>query len=166
MATIVIDGARREVVVARSKDGFVVTVGAHRYDVRDVVRIDDGLAFLLDHESHVARVATGRGGVEISLGGRTYVQTRETMDSDRPASGHGRGGDGRMEAPMPGSIIAVNVKEGDHVRSGQPLIVLESMKMHNEIASPLDGVVRKVNCKVGDQVAFGHVLVEIGAEAS
>jgi len=166
MAAIIIDGVRREVAVARSQDGFVVTVGARRYDVRDVVRMDDGLAFLLDHESHVARVAPGRGGVELSLGGRTYLQTHETVDTDRPASGHGRGGDGRMEAPMPGTIIAVNVKQGDRVRSGQPLIVLESMKMHNEIASPLDGVVRTLNCKVGDQVSFGHVLVEIGAEAS
>jgi biotin carboxyl carrier protein len=67
---------------------------------------------------------------------------------------------------MPGSIIAVNVAEGDHVRSGQALVVLESMKMHNEITAPHDGVVRKVNCRVGEQVGFGHVLVEIGPEAS
>jgi biotin carboxyl carrier protein len=58
------------------------------------------------------------------------------------------------------------VSQGDHVRSGQPLVVLESMKMHNEIVSPLDGVVRKVNCRVGEQVGFGHVLMEIGSEES
>ncbi len=166
MATFVIDGVRREVVVARHGDAFVVTVDGRSHDVRHVARVDDGIAFLLGHESHVARVASGRGGVELSVGGHTYVQARDVVDADRPASAHARDGEGRLEAPMPGSIIAVNVSPGDRVRSGQPLVVLESMKMHNEIASPLDGVVRKVNCRVGDQVGFGHVLVEIGSEAS
>jgi biotin carboxyl carrier protein len=60
----------------------------------------------------------------------------------------------------------VNVSEGDRVRAGQALIVLESMKMHNEITAPHDGVVRMLNCRVGQQVGFGHVLVEIASEAS
>ena len=166
MATIVIDGVRRDVVVARHGDGFVVTVDGRSHDVRHVALVEDGLAFLLGHESHVVRVANSRGGVELSVGGHTYLQARDVVDADRPASAHGRDGNGRLEAPMPGSIIAINVSEGDRVRSGQPLVVLESMKMHNEIASPLDGVVRKVNCRVGDQVGFGHILIEIGSEAS
>jgi biotin carboxyl carrier protein len=52
----------------------------------------------------------------------------------------------------------------ERVKSGQPAVVLESMRMHNEIEAPVDGVVRRINCKVGDQVGFGHVLAEIGAE--
>lgn len=166
MATITIDGVRREVVVARHGDAFVVTVDGRSHDVRRVALVEDGLAFLLGHESHVVRVAQHRGGVELSVGGHTYVQARDAVDADRPASAHGRDGEGVLEAPMPGSIIAINVSAGDRVRSGQPLVVLESMKMHNEITSPLDGVVRKVNCRVGDQVGFGHVLVEIGSETA
>ena len=72
--------------------------------------------------------------------------------------------DGRIEAPMPGSIIALHVKPGDPVKSGQPVVVLESMKMHNELVAPVDGVVRSLQCKVGDQVGFGQVLAEIGME--
>lgn len=166
MTKITIDGISKDVVVTRTDDGFAVVVDGHRHAVRDVTRVDDGLTFFLERESHVARVASGRGGVELSIGGRTYIQQRDVADSDRPASASGRGGAGRLEAPMPGSIIAVNVSPGDRVRAGQPLVVLESMKMHNEIASPLDGVVQKVNCRVGEQVGFGHVLVEIGPEAS
>jgi biotin carboxyl carrier protein len=160
-----IDGIRRDVVVARDGDGFAVTVDGRRYHVRDVARVDDGIAFMIGHESHVARVSSETGGLTVSIGGGKYVQQREMVDADRPAA-HARGGDGRLEAPMPGSIIAVNVSQGDRVRSGQPLVVLESMKMHNEIVSPLDGVVRKVNCRVGEQVGFGHVLIEIGTEES
>lgn len=165
MATIVIDGVRREVVVARSNDGFIVTVDGRPHDVREVARVEGGLVFLMDRDSHDVRVSSGRGGIELSAGGRTYLQQRDVIDADRPASAAGRG-DGRLEAPMPGTIMAVNVAEGDAVRAGQPLVVLESMKMHNEIASPADGVVRKINCRVGEQVGFGHVLVEIGLEAS
>ncbi len=161
MAAITIDGVRRDVVVTRSADGYVVTVDGRRHDVREVARVDGGVAFLIGHESHVARVVAARGGLELSLDGRTYTQSRDAVDADRPASAHG--GDGRLEAPMPGSIIAVHVATGDRVRSGQPLVVLESMKMHNEIVSPMDGVVRKINCRVGDRVGFGQVLVEMGA---
>jgi biotin carboxyl carrier protein len=83
-----------------------------------------------------------------------------------PARTGGGSSDGRVQAPMPGGIIAVHVHEGDHVTAGQPLVVLESMKMHNEITSPADGVVQRIHSKVGDQVSFGHVLVEIGAGGS
>jgi biotin carboxyl carrier protein len=65
---------------------------------------------------------------------------------------------------MPGGIIALHVKEGDRVAVGQPVAVLESMKMHNEITSPLEGVVRRVHTRVGEQVPFGHVLVEVAAD--
>ncbi len=166
MATITIDGVSRSVSVARNGDGFVVTVDGRRYDVCEVARVDESLAFLVGNESHVARVTSGREGIELSIGARSYLQTREVVDADRPASAAGRHGDGRLEAPMPGSIIGIHVAVGERVRAGQPLVVLESMKMHNEIASPLDGVVRKINCRVGEQVGFGHVLVEIGSEGS
>lgn len=152
-------------VVTRDGEGYVVTVDGRHHAVRDVSRLEDGLAFTVDHASHVVRVSRGANGAELSMGGRTYSLPRDTADADRPAGAKG-GGDGRLEAPMPGSIIAVNVAVGDHVRSGQPLVVLESMKMHNEITAPHDGVVRKVNCRVGEQVGFGHVLVEIGSEIS
>ena len=163
MASIVIDGSKREVVATRTKDGFVVTVDGRRYGVSGVANIADGIAFTMGAEAHVARVSAGASGQQVSVGGRTYTVSREVVDSDRPASA--RGGDGRLEAPMPGTIIAVHVKEGDHVRAGQPLVVLESMKMHNEIASPLDGVVRKVSCRAGERVNFGQVLVEVGTES-
>lgn len=165
MATIVIDGVRREVVVARNGNGFVVTVDGRPHEVSEMARVEDGIVFLMDRSSHSMRVSSGRGGIELSTGGRTYLQQRDAVDADRPA-GAGHRGDGRLESPMPGTIIAVNVAEGDAVRAGQPLVVLESMKMHNEIASPVDGVVRKINCRLGEQVGFGHVLVEIGSEAS
>ena len=60
---------------------------------------------------------------------------------------------------MPGSIISVNVKTGDAFRSGQVLLVLEAMKMENEIMAPCDGKVLSVNVNQGSSVNSGDVLL-------
>jgi biotin carboxyl carrier protein len=164
MAKIVLDGVSREVTVERGQDGMVVMVDGRRHIVRDVGASAGTVAFLLDSASHVALVSGGAGGTRISLGGRTYARSEARVDADAPSHASGAGSNGRLEAPMPGAIIALHVHAGDQVTAGQPVVVLESMKMHNEIASPIDGVVRRVNCKVGDQVSYGHVLAEIAAE--
>jgi glutaconyl-CoA/methylmalonyl-CoA decarboxylase subunit gamma len=67
-----------------------------------------------------------------------------------------------IEAPMPGSIIDVKVKVGDAVKKDQPLVILEAMKMENEIVSPLDGKIVSVGVSKGDTVNPGDVLVQIG----
>lgn len=64
-----------------------------------------------------------------------------------------------ITAPMPGSIITVNVKPGDTFRSGQVLLVLEAMKMENEIMAPHDGRVIAVNVTNGASVNSGDVLI-------
>ncbi|KAL0487801.1 3-methylcrotonyl-CoA carboxylase alpha subunit [Acrasis kona] len=71
---------------------------------------------------------------------------------------------GSLKSPMPGAIIAVNVKQGDVVKKGQTLIVMESMKMELKIASPSDGVVASVYCKQGDAVSGDQVLVLVNDE--
>jgi len=63
---------------------------------------------------------------------------------------------------MPGRVISIKVKEGDSVKIGSPLLVLEAMKMQNEVISNLDGVVREIRVSEGDLVESGDVLVVIG----
>ena len=60
---------------------------------------------------------------------------------------------------MPGKVLQVHVSEGQAVRRGQPLLVLEAMKMEQTTASAVDGTVKQVLVKVGDQVAAGQTLV-------
>jgi biotin carboxyl carrier protein len=66
----------------------------------------------------------------------------------------------RIEAPMPGLILAVHVTEGVQVREGDPLLILEAMKMENVILSPRDGVIRKVAVQKGAAVDKKSLLVE------
>lgn len=67
-----------------------------------------------------------------------------------------------VESPMPGNILAVNVKAGDAVKKGAVLMILEAMKMENEIMAPRDGVVAAVNVQKGATVNTGDVLCVIG----
>lgn len=69
---------------------------------------------------------------------------------------------GDIKAPLPGVILDVMVREGDAVKPGQRLMVLEAMKMENNIDSDRDGVVRKIVARKGDSVLEGDVLITIG----
>lgn len=71
------------------------------------------------------------------------------------------GGDGRVKAPIPGTIARVLVEAGARVEAGQPLLVLEAMKMENQISAPRAGTVERVSVAVGQSVALGVVLIEI-----
>jgi biotin carboxyl carrier protein len=66
-----------------------------------------------------------------------------------------------LKAPMPGKILGLSVKEGEHVELGQVALVLEAMKMENEISSTIEGRVAKLHVQVGDVVNAGDALVEV-----
>jgi 3-methylcrotonyl-CoA carboxylase alpha subunit len=84
-------------------------------------------------------------------------------------SGHAaqHAGDGKIEAPMPGKISAVDVSQGDKVAKGQRLLTLEAMKMEHALTAPFDGTVAELNATPGQQVTEGQLLVKVTpAEAS
>ena len=66
-----------------------------------------------------------------------------------------------MTAPMPGTVIRVEVAPGDEVQARRPLVVLEAMKMEIPVHSPFDGTVSAVHVAPGDRVAGGALLVEL-----
>ena len=66
-----------------------------------------------------------------------------------------------VEAPLPGNIFAIKVKEGDAVKAGDVLIIIEAMKMENEVCAPADGVVKQIAVTKGAMVATGDTLVVI-----
>ena len=107
---------------------------------------------------------------KVTLNGRTYeveVEAGKAMLVDEyeayapaPAPAALAAGEA-VAAPMPGNILKVEVKQGDAVKAGQILVILEAMKMENEIVSPKDGTVAQVVTKVGDKVDTGAALVVI-----
>ena len=71
-------------------------------------------------------------------------------------------GAGTVAAPMPGTVLDIMVKEGDVVKSGQVCVILEAMKMENDLPAPCDGTVKSVNVTKGASVNTADVLVVIG----
>lgn len=93
---------------------------------------------------------------------QTRVSTTEAGESiaanpiKSPAAGN------NIKSPLPGVILDLNVREGDTVKAGQTLLVLEAMKMENNIDADRDGVIQSIKVRKGDSVLEGDVLVTIG----
>lgn len=79
-----------------------------------------------------------------------------------PAAAPAAAGAGDVTAPMPGNVLDVLVNVGDTVSAGQTVVILEAMKMENEIVAEVAGTVKAVSCKKGDVVDTGAVLVSVG----
>ncbi len=77
-----------------------------------------------------------------------------------PAASSGQGNI-KIDAPMPGTVVSVAVNKGQSVKRGDVLIVLEAMKMENEICAPQDGTVVSVNCSKGETVDSGKTLLTL-----
>ncbi len=114
---------------------------------------------------------------KVTVNGTAYEITLEAMDAAdvkqsapvavapaapaaAPAAAAPAGGE-TIKAPMPGNILAVNVTDGAKVKKGDVLMVLEAMKMENEIMSPCDGTVSNVSVAKGATVETGSVLCVI-----
>jgi acetyl-CoA carboxylase biotin carboxylase subunit len=116
-----------------------------------------GLA--LRHNADVIRLANG--DVAVMQDGETWLLRPYDPFEAADAAG---GNTDRVATPMPGKIIQVLVKPGDHVKKGQPLAVLEAMKMEHTLAAPADASVATVEVSPGDQVPDGTVVVRFKTE--
>ncbi len=104
----------------------------------------------------------------VTLAGHVYSFS---LEDERERAAHlaeraARGGGGPLKAVMPGFVAEVRVQPGDEVQEGDALVVLEAMKMQNEIQAPASGVVESVAVEAGQAVAAGEVLLVLrGADA-
>jgi biotin carboxyl carrier protein len=119
------------------------------------------IALEIDGRCCRAVVARGQGRVSVALAGRVHVF--ETGDEARGTAGGA--GSGSVTAPMPGKVVAVLVGVGDVVDLGQPLVVLEAMKMESTLTAEVAGRVTAVPAVAGGTVAAGDLLVEIAPAA-
>ncbi len=106
--------------------------------------------------------APWRGGWRLNLPPATPAPA---PDVDSAAHAHaGAGGESKVTAPMPGTVIRVDVAPGDRVEARRPLLVLEAMKMETPLTAPYDATVKAVHVEEGDRVAGGALLVELEAD--
>jgi biotin carboxyl carrier protein len=182
-----IEGRRRRVIVRRNGDSFAVELDGRPFCV-SAVRVDPYMVSLLVAPAPLAGdrsepvKASGRGSAFLPAGGRSYqvafapasagrsvafvesapvgvaLDGRERQRDDGARGGEGRK---RITAPMPGKVVRVLVARGDVVRARQPLIVVEAMKMENEVRATGDGTVGDVHVEPGASVEAGAPLIDI-----
>ena len=104
----------------------------------------------------------------IANGRRFFAKVESERMRIQAADKGGRGGEGTVKSPMPGRVVRVLVGEGDLVKEGQAVVVVEAMKMENELAAACAGKVSKIHVAPGATVEGGAALVEIapGAESA
>ncbi|HMD95131.1 MAG TPA: biotin carboxylase N-terminal domain-containing protein [Trebonia sp.] len=123
-----------------------------------------GTDLLVSYGDRALRYAFARAGATMWLGrdGHAWALTEEQAVVTR--GGRAGPADSTVRSPMPGTVIAVHVGAGQPVRSGQPLVVVEAMKMEHTVTAPLDGVVSELTAKAGQQVGMDEVLAHIQTE--
>jgi biotin carboxyl carrier protein len=148
-------------------DELVVTVGDRHYRVAvapagaskwSIILLDRG------HASHDVTVVEAGSPRELTVrldDGTTFQAVVNGRRRHSAALGHSPSGEQRVAAPMPGRVVRMLVSVGDEVAARQPLVVIEAMKMENELRSPKAGRVKEVGAAAGAPVEAGRLLVVI-----
>jgi biotin carboxyl carrier protein len=158
-------GVSRDVEVERRGDEFVVELDGRRHDL-ELVRLDGAVASLRFPASgrslQISYNRGANGSWRVGVGQREFdLEVLTPSEAVEAVSAAREAGPSRLTAPIPGKVVAVKIKPGDEVEPGQALIVLEAMKMENELAAEQAGKVAAVHAKAGDTVEGGELLVEL-----
>lgn len=166
MELIVRQGQREERVQVRRIDGgFEVTLGGRTYQV-DAAQAHAGLHSLrIDGAQHeVAVQPQGEGAYWVSTPhGAGAIEVTDPLTHLAAKSTGGKGGRRRqrINAYMPGRVVAILVEEGQEVAAGQGVLVLEAMKMQNEISAEHEGTITKIHVQNGQAVDTGNPLFDL-----
>lgn len=162
---------------------YITTIGEREYTIEIVNRnkiIVDGIPYevdfssisgqpvyslLIDGKSYEGYMYPDEDDWEVILQGNMYAVNVEDERERRLRQALGEGpmqsGEFHLKAPMPGLVVTVPVSEGQNIVKGEVLIILESMKMQNELKSPRDGVITRMRVKEGDSVERKQTLLSV-----
>ncbi|MFW6371174.1 MAG: biotin/lipoyl-containing protein [Bacteroidota bacterium] len=134
---------------------FKFTIRGNDYEV-EISKMEDNLATIevngTSYEVEIHR--------EVKKTKTPKIIRKPVPHEEKPVE-RKQGGTSPVTAPLPGTIMSMNVKEGDIVKKNQVLLIMEAMKMENNVLAEKDGVIEKINVKAGDSVLQGDVLIEL-----
>jgi biotin carboxyl carrier protein len=143
--------------------GYAVTLDGKRHELESLVLPHGSISMIVENESYFAEFYEKGDEVDVML--RGHVARVDIVDErrlrQRAASAIIAEGKQVISAPMPGKVVKVFVKVGDEVKEGQGLVVVEAMKMENELKAPRAGKVTEVLAKEGTPVENGAKLVVV-----
>ncbi|MCH8486592.1 MAG: acetyl-CoA carboxylase biotin carboxyl carrier protein subunit [Candidatus Cyclonatronum sp.] len=124
---------------------YILRLGYTTHIISNITKNDNQLEYTIDGKWHTAS-----------------VKDEQMMLLDRMGfKVESSAGEGILKAPMPGKIVAILVEEGAEVAEGQPVVILEAMKMENELKSPSAGRIKSISAAAGQSVEKNGVLLEI-----
>jgi len=153
---LVVDGEGRDIELTRDAKGFVVRVDGSEYRVRTKPK-KEGITVRLGSESLRIRFEAREAIVDDRRHTISVGDVTEDRRGKAPAA-RIHGGAIEVRSSMPGRVVRVLVAPGARVKRGQTLLVLEAMKMQNEIPAPQDGVVRRLNAIEGETIPADRVV--------
>ncbi|MFH1004514.1 MAG: biotin/lipoyl-containing protein [Bacteroidota bacterium] len=133
----------------------------------DITEIKKGIFYIINnHKSYTAELIKKNHtekSLNIRINGNTYfVQIKDKFDELLKKTEMGNASVAKIKevkAPMPGLVIDVRVKEGDAIKKGDTIVILEAMKMENILKSPIDVTIKKIHVQKGDTINKDQVLV-------
>jgi biotin carboxyl carrier protein len=162
---------------------YITTIGSAEFNIEIVdqghIRINNKImevdfesisgqpvySMLIDGKSYEAYVNSTDEGWQVLLQGHQYpVRVEDEREKRLRAAAGGKlytAGDFQLKAPMPGLVVAVPVEENQQIEKGQVLVILESMKMQNELRSPRAGKVERIKVKAGESVEQKQTLLTV-----
>ncbi len=163
--TAEINNETREITVRREGERVFAAVGDKAYELEAHQTAPDTYLFKYEGKVYECYVApgTGNGQTQVTVGAHLYEFTlADPKRLSHAGSAHAHG-DGTAEiiSQMPGKVVRVLVNVGDEVKTKDGVIVVEAMKMQNEMKAPKDGTVKAINFAEGETVNAGDVLVVI-----
>jgi biotin carboxyl carrier protein len=164
--TAIIGGEERLIEVTPRENGYRVLIGGRELDLDAVHLQGFAVSLIAGTRSYRCDIDPGKSGQIGVLVGET-VYPLEILDERRLRMRRAGGkftleGPQRIDAPMPGKVTRVLVKVGDQVEEGQGLVVVEAMKMENELKSPKAGKVTELHAVEGAAVESGAKLAVVG----
>jgi biotin carboxyl carrier protein len=164
--TAEIEGESQQVQLKADGEWVSAEVDGRSYKIKASVSEPGRHLLLVEGRVYECRVdadAGGRGITEVHIGSRAFAVT--LIDPKRMRGGQSLGaqadGKAQVVAPMPGKIVRVLVEEGQQVEAGDAVVVVEAMKMQNELKSPRAGTVTALHAETGATVKAGEVLAVI-----
>jgi acetyl-CoA/propionyl-CoA carboxylase biotin carboxyl carrier protein len=150
---------------ASGVSGAAGLAGVESVEVGGRLRVD-GADLLVTLDGVTRRYAAARAGETLWLGrdGETWAVTRHLLGDPGDRAGAGAAGDGVVRSPMPGTILVVKAGQGDLVAEGQPLLIVEAMKMEHTVTAPVGGVLAELAVRAGQSVDMDAILAVVRPE--
>jgi biotin carboxyl carrier protein len=151
-----------QIEVHEDGDAFTVAFGGKTHHVELAPVVPSSYTLIVDGVSHRLALQDRSASWTLSLDGAAHI-----VDVTRAGRTAGAGtartaaGGGEVRAPMPGLLVSVQVSDGTAVAAGQPVAIMEAMKMQMELRAPRPGTVRRISVAAGQELASGQVLMAI-----